>query len=289
MLVAAESNNIQHHEAVELIESHMLGLPQVECPVVHHFGPGVYIREVTLPAGALAIGHAQRYDHLNIMIKGAVVMADEQGQIKTLRAPLIFVGNPGRKLGYVLEETVWQNVYPNPDEERGVDVLEAKWLDKSYTWSTHDELTKELAAVAHQVDRDDFVAVIQSAGFTPDIVRQQSEHLGDQTSIPHELAPKLTIRDSAIEGKGVFVSSPVEAGEIISPARISGLRTPAGRYTNHAKHPNAEFISNDLGDIYLAATRRIAGCAGGNSGEEVTVDYRQSLALAGIHLKGEAA
>ena len=289
MLVAAEPHNIQRHEAVELLESHMLGLPQVECPVVHHFGPGIYIREVTLPAGILAIGHAQRYDHLNIMLKGAVVMSDEQGQLKTLRAPLIFVGKPGRKLGYILEETVWQNVYPNLDETRDVDQLETKWLDKSPTWTLHDNLANQLATLARQEDRDDFAVVIQAAGFTPELVRQQSENLTDQTSVPYELAPKLTIRDSAIEGKGVFVSASVEPGEIISPARLSGLRTPAGRYTNHAKCPNAEFVKNNLGDIYLVAIRRIAGCTGGNPGEEVTVDYRQSLALAGIHLKGETA
>lgn len=285
MLAVSESHNIQRAEAVEQLEATMLELPQAECPVVHHFGPGIYIREVTLPAGILAIGHAQRFEHLNIMLKGAVVMVDDQGQLKTLRAPLIFTGKPGRKLGYVLEETVWQNVYAT--EERDVDVLEATYLDKSATWQAYNEAAQQLEHKMRQEDRDDFAQVVEAAGFDQQTVRAQSENLADQISIPHDLAPKLTIRDSTIEGKGVFVSSPVAAGEVIAPARIRGLRTPAGRYTNHSRRPNAIFMQDAAGDIWLVASRPIHGCAGGDSGEEVTVDYRQALSLSGIYLKGD--
>lgn len=287
MPVTADQCEVQRAAAIEVLESRMLDFPQVECPVVHHFGPGIYIREVTLPAGSLAIGHAQRFEHLNILLRGAVVMVGDDGLLHTLRAPLIFVGKPGRKMGYILEDTVWQNVYAT--EERDVDTLEAIFLDKSATWQSHDAIAKQLQFAARHEDREDFEAVIKEAGFSAETVRQQSENQSDQVSVSNEFAPKLTIRDSAIEGKGVFVSSPVERGEIISPARLGGFRTPAGRYTNHSKNPNAFFVQNETGDIYLVASRRISGCSGGDSGEEVTVDYRQALALSGIQLKGEAA
>lgn len=282
MLAAINNQDIKKAEAIEALEEHMLGLPQVECPVVHHFGPGIYIREVTLPAGVLAIGHAQRYEHLNIMLRGAVVIIGEDGNPNTLRAPLIFTGKPGRKVGYVIEETVWQNVYAT--EERDIDTLEATYLDKSDTWKDNDEIFNKLKIESRREDREDFLAVIKAAGFTPEIVRQQSENLSDQISIPVEYAPKLTIRDSCIEGKGVFVSSPVDDGEVISPARIGGMRTQAGRYTNHSKNPNAKFVADDAGNIWLVSMRRISGCLGGGQGEEVTVDYRQALSLSGIQL-----
>ena len=56
------------------LEKEMLGMPQADCPVAHHFGPGIYIREVTLPAGIFAVGHTQRYEHLNIMLTGKVAI-----------------------------------------------------------------------------------------------------------------------------------------------------------------------------------------------------------------------
>lgn len=268
---------------LEDLESSMLGFPQAECPVIHHFGPGIYIREVTLSAGVLAIGHAQRHEHLNIMLTGSVAIIDD-GATKVLKAPMIFVGKPGRKFGYVIETCTWQNVYPNPDEERNVDVLEAKWLDKSPTWQSHQD-TKLLCEIeCHQTDRDDFCALIGQAGFSQEKVRSQSENTDDQIAMPDGFGAKVTIRPSPIEGLGVFLSAPAEADEIIAPARVLGMRTPAGRYTNHSMTPNARFIKDDQGTILLVANRRISGCCGGSQGEEVTVDYRQALALSGITL-----
>lgn len=264
---------------IDAAEAHMLTLPQAECPVVHHFGPGVYIREVTMQAGTLAIGHAQRHEHLNIMLKGAVAIIGDDGQVKELRAPLIFVGKPGRKAGYIIETTVWQNVYPNPDDERDVEKLEARWIDKSATWQAHEAAARQVAEDAHIPDRLDFQAVLEESGFSAETARTQSENEADQIPMPDGWGAKVTVRPSLIEGKGLFLSSGVIPGEIIAPARVSGYRTPAGRYTNHSREPNAEFIKAHNGDIYLVAKRDIEGCRGGGCGEEVTVDYRQALAL----------
>jgi len=282
MLAQANTHNLVGQSKIEQVESHLLDLPQVECPVVHHFGPGIYIREVTLPAGTLAIGHAQRFDHLNIMLTGAVAMIGDDGQTKVLRAPMIFVGKPGRKLGYVLETCIWQNVYST--EERDIDKLESMFLDKSSTWQAHAQAAKQLESYHRREDREDFELVVRLAGFTSDVVRAQSENPYDQITMPSGFAPKFTVRDSAIEGKGVFLSAPAEADEVLALARINGMRTPAGRYTNHSKTPNARFVKDEGGDIWLVATRRIAGCAGGSQGEEVTIDYRQALAISGINL-----
>ena len=274
------------HEIVSAsnLEAHFLSLPQVECPVVHHFGPGVYIREVTIPAGSLAIGHAQRHEHLNIMLQGAVAMIDD-GQVKILRAPLLFIGKPGRKAGYVLETVIWQNVYPNPDNERDVDTLEARWLDKSAAWEAHAQAARHAAEEIHAADREDFAALIAQAEFTADTVRQQSENEADQIPMPEGWGVKATIRPSPIEGHGVFLSSGACQGEIIAPARIRGYRTPVGRYTNHSRNPNAVFVKTPTGDIFLVASRNIEGCRGGDQGEEVTVDYRQALSLSGIQIE----
>jgi hypothetical protein len=38
-------------------------------------------------------------------------------------------------------------------------------------------------------------------------------------------------------------------------------------------------VLRDNGDIDLMARRAIDGCRGGNLGEEITIDYRQSVRL----------
>jgi hypothetical protein len=219
---------------------------------------------------------------LNIMLTGAVAILKDDGTTEVLRAPMIFVGKPGRKVGFVIETCVWQNVYAT--EERDIDKLEATFLDKSETWQAYHATQQALAYQSRQADRDDFSDLIADAGFSAETVKEQSENESDQIGMPPGYAA-ITIRASAIEGLGVFLSYPVEAGALIGPARIDWMRTPLGRYTNHSSNPNAQFVRSDNGHIYLVALRRIAGCEGGSMGEEVTVDYRQALSLSGIFLK----
>jgi hypothetical protein len=259
---------------IDSVEEVMLDMPQASCPVSHYFGPGVYIREVTIPAGALAIGHAQKLEHLNVMISGSVAMI-EGDSVKVLTAPMIFTGQPGRKIGYAIETTVWHNIYAT--EERDIDKLEAMYLDKSPAWVAHNEAAMRLERAMRQSDRDDFDSIIASAGITAELVREQSERTDDQCPMPDGF--NVSVRQSSIEGLGLFSSSPFEAGAIIAPARLNGMRTPGGRYTNHSASPNAELVECAGGDIYLSATSRIGGCVGGSQGEEITIDYRLSPSM----------
>ena len=71
----------------------------------------------------------------------------------------------------------------------------------------------------------------------------------------------------------------IDVNELIAPARLDGQRTPAARYINHSRMPNADAAMTETGDIYLFALRPIAGCRGGQLGEEITIDYRRFLNL----------
>ena len=128
-------------------------------------------------------------------------------------------------------------------------------------------------------DVADYYAAIAEYGFDHATVREQTENLEDQIPLPHG-GYKMMVAASKIDGKGVFATGDIAEGEVIAPARIANKRTPAGRFTNHAKNPNAMMILLDNGDINLVAKRAISGCKGGNLGEEITIDYRQALSLA---------
>jgi len=89
----------------------------------------------------------------------------------------------------------------------------------------------------------------------------------------------VKIGDSPIEGKGLFATATIEQGEVIAPAGIKGKRTIAGRFTNHSANPNAFLVLHENGDVDLVAKYYISGCKAGFDGEEITIDYRQALAL----------
>jgi hypothetical protein len=124
-------------ERLEEIEGILLNEPQIDCPLNHFFGPGVYIREGIIPAGTLIIGHQHKYAHTNVLVKGRMrVMVD--GIPSTIEAPMMFVAGPGRKLLYALTECVFQNIHAT--EETDLEKLEEHLIEKSETWLAHHEV-----------------------------------------------------------------------------------------------------------------------------------------------------
>jgi len=264
-------------EKVQQLEAEFLKHEQVDCPVVHRFGPNIYIREVTIPAGTLSIGHYQKTEHLNIMISGRVTMVNEDGSKNELIAPQVFVSKPGRKIGYIHEKMVWQNVYATLETD--VEKLESMFLEKSITWQENQKAQNLLLTLDHSSDVADYYLAIAEYGFDHETVRKQTENMDDQIPMPFGNY-KMMIANSRIDGKGVFATGNIAQGEVIAPARIDGKRTPVGRYTNHAKNANGIMVLRDNGNIDLVANKAINGCQGGNLGEEITIDYRQALNLA---------
>ena len=103
--------------------------PQIQCEEKHHFGPNIYIKEVTMPAGALIIGKPHRMEHLCNMVSGRMIVMDEQGNKKELVAPMTFMAKPGRKIAYIIETVVFQNIYSTPETD--IEKLENMCVDNS--------------------------------------------------------------------------------------------------------------------------------------------------------------
>lgn len=270
-------NELSVSKNIEKIESKILAMPQAPMNVVHKFGPRIYMRELTLPKGVLVVGHHQNFEHVNIFLKGRINFVNDEGKIVEMCAPMTFVGKPGRKVAYILEEALWINVYAT--NETDIEKLEAHFLTKSNTWMNDlKEKQKLLFASPSNEDREDFLAAIKEFGMTEEYVRKISVNMSDMVPLPYG-DYKIKPGRSAIEGTGVFATSDIEPNEVIGPARLSGKRTVLGRFTNHSKNPNSEMIKNPLSDICLVSLRKIKGCHGGQDGEEITVDYRQVLKL----------
>jgi hypothetical protein len=129
------------------LEGAMLAEPQVECPVEHFVGTGVYIRTCTMPAGTMVLGHAWKAEQINVMLKGRILVM-VGGEPKELVAPQMFVGPPGRKLAYVLEDVVWQNVVAT--DETDIEAIEDLIVNKTDTWHDAQEARALLEAAGCQ-------------------------------------------------------------------------------------------------------------------------------------------
>lgn len=98
-----------------------------ECPVAHHFGPGIYIRECHMRAGLIVLGHAHKEPCMNILVKGKIRVLKD-GEIVEMTAPMTYLGGKGRKIAIILEDVVWQNVWAT--DETDVAKLEEMFVKK---------------------------------------------------------------------------------------------------------------------------------------------------------------
>lgn len=135
---------------VERLESVLERLPQVECGVRHHFAPGVYAREMTIPAGTVATGAVHKTEHLSILSAGHCLLTTDDG-VKELHAPYTGLSKPGIKRSIVaLTECVLTTIHPTNTTD-----LDA--LVEELTESTAAELlggprNKQLAATAEKLE-----------------------------------------------------------------------------------------------------------------------------------------
>lgn len=110
-------------QKVDRLEKSMYDMPQAECPVRHYFAPGLYAREITIPKGVTLVGAIHKSENLAILSKGKLELVTDTGTV-TIEAPWIGTVKPGTKNAAVaLEEAVWTNFLPNPDNETDTDRL----------------------------------------------------------------------------------------------------------------------------------------------------------------------
>ena len=102
-------------------------MPQVKCEEKHHFGPNIYIKEVTMPAGSVIIGKSHKIEHVCNMMSGRMIVVQEDGSKVELVAPMTFIGKPGRKVAYIIETVVFQNIYST--NETNIEKLENMFVE----------------------------------------------------------------------------------------------------------------------------------------------------------------
>lgn len=110
-------------QKVDRLERAMYDMPQADCPVRHFFAPGMYAREITIPKGVTLVGAIHKNENLAVLSKGVLELVTEDGTV-TISAPCTVTIKPGTKnAALALEDAVWTNFLPNPDNETDTDKL----------------------------------------------------------------------------------------------------------------------------------------------------------------------
>lgn len=107
-------------QKVEALEDAIAQLPQVECPLRHHFSPGVYVREMTVPEGITATGAVHKTEHLTIIVGHCYLTTDEG--VQEFKGFHTIKSKPGAKRAiFAVTETIVTTIHPT--EETDLDKL----------------------------------------------------------------------------------------------------------------------------------------------------------------------
>lgn len=224
-----------------------------ELPVDEFIHDGMYYRALTIPAGVCLTGKIHHDDHICILEQGDLSVMTDDG-LKRLQAPARFKARAGlKKIGYAHSDVVFSTIHRT-------DITDCKEAEARHVSDS------DLAWVDDLMDFKQFLVewgLPEKLVF--DLSRDESDIINDT-----ELSDRIELKDSKIQGKGVFSRIEFIADEIIGNARIGDKRTALGRYTNHSKRPNAQMIKGEKDNLLLVAIQPIS------KGDEITIDYREA-------------
>lgn len=96
---------------VNRLEAEINLLSQVECPVWHHFAPGLYARRMFIPKGTVLTGAVHKTEHLCV-VSGVINVTTDDGVKMIAHQQEIIVSKPGTKrAGFALEDTYWTTIH----------------------------------------------------------------------------------------------------------------------------------------------------------------------------------
>lgn len=96
------------------------------------FTPGVYMRQMFVPAGNILTGMIHKTEHPFIMSLGVIqLFTEEEPNGVQVIAPYTGITTPGtRRCIYALEDTIWTEIHPNPDNCQDMDILQERFIKK---------------------------------------------------------------------------------------------------------------------------------------------------------------
>jgi len=142
-IVAARSNVLALEECMKQLDGYDEEGKEI-CRIRHYHAPGLYGREMWMPADCLITGKIHKTEHICILSKGKVTVSDG-GTVKTYEAPMTIISKIGAKRAiYAHEESIWTNFHATPldDPEEIEKEIIAETFEEVDALLEHQELKR---------------------------------------------------------------------------------------------------------------------------------------------------
>ena len=119
----------EYHQRLDRLEREMVKFPWVVMPVTHRFTPGLYVREIFMPAGTILTSKIHKTEHPFVISKGSLDVLMEDGVWVHMEAPHTGITKPGtRRVLRIIEDTIWTTFHPT--NETDVEKIEAAIIER---------------------------------------------------------------------------------------------------------------------------------------------------------------
>ena len=99
----------------------------------HYFSDGIYVREITIPAGMVIVGKIHKHRHPNFLLKGKVMVITEQKGEEMIEGPCFMMSEGGTKRAlYAVTDLVWTTIHHNPTNTQDLNKIEDIVIAKNY-------------------------------------------------------------------------------------------------------------------------------------------------------------
>lgn len=116
-------------EAIQRLQEAMLPIQCELPPPTHHFAPGIYMRELTVPKGMLIVGKIHLHDHFLLVMSGKALVISEFGRDLVEGGQVIQSKAGIKRVALAIEDTKFLAVHPNPTNTTDLKVIEAENIE----------------------------------------------------------------------------------------------------------------------------------------------------------------
>lgn len=112
-----------------------------EGKVKHHFGSGVYGRELFIPAGNVIVSKIHKGKTFNVIAKGRISVIDPERGFNTYEALTTFVSAPmTKRIVIAHEDTIWITSHENPANTENLEEIEKTIIAQNFNLLTEGNL-----------------------------------------------------------------------------------------------------------------------------------------------------
>jgi quercetin dioxygenase-like cupin family protein len=122
-------NEMPTREKIQRLQETMLPMQTEQPEPRHFFAPGMYMRELVVPAGMLMVGKIHKHAHFLMVLKGKAEVISEFGRMIVEAGHLSVSPSGVKRVVLALEDTQFVTVHVNKNDSQDLEIIESEHIE----------------------------------------------------------------------------------------------------------------------------------------------------------------